>query len=117
MDPSPRYDLTVSECKRILDEADPEELLAAGAPQDEHDTMARDFARRLLHGEDPQAMVETYRGWHDDQSFQWLVDELLALRRRVMPPAGPTHTVTASGEVWVGGADQLRAPDGGRTPR
>ena len=94
MDASARYDLTVAECKRILDEADPEELLAAGAPQDEYDAVARDLARRLLHGEDPQAIVETYRCLQDDPSFRRLVDELQALRRRVLPPADPTHTGT-----------------------
>src|SRR5688572_11737237 len=36
--PGEKYDLAVSETKRIIDAADPEGLLAAGAPPDEYES-------------------------------------------------------------------------------
>ena len=45
------YDRVRSEVKEAVDEADPEGLLAMGAPPDEYDDAVTDLTRRVLNGE------------------------------------------------------------------
>ena len=45
------YDLVRTQVKRAVDDADPEGLLAMGAPSDEYDDAVTELTRRVLKGE------------------------------------------------------------------
>jgi hypothetical protein len=87
VDAEERYDVALAESKRIIDEADPEGLLAMGAPSDEYDAFAAQVARRLLHGEDPLTLVAGWEEWNGSRDRDWFVRQLAALQQRLLPSA------------------------------
>ena len=83
MDPADAYDLAIVETKIIIDEADPEGLLALGAPADEYSALVADVARRLLRDEDAAAIVDSWAEWHGGRERQWCIERLNALQARL----------------------------------
>lgn len=53
------------EVKLVLDDFDPEGLLALGAPKDEYLSEAREFAARIRHGETmtSDVVLHVWRKW------------------------------------------------------
>ncbi|MEM9464263.1 MAG: hypothetical protein AAGA90_02765 [Actinomycetota bacterium] len=74
------YDQALVGSKRIIDEADPEGLLAIGAPPDEYDSYSADVARRLIHGEDPSAIVGLWKPWQGRRPAAWCTEQLAILK-------------------------------------
>jgi hypothetical protein len=55
------YERTRTRVQRVLNEADPEGLLAMGAPNDEYDDAVGEFTRRLINGETlDRASIESW---------------------------------------------------------
>ncbi len=78
------YGRALALTKRIIDEADPEGLLAMGAPGDEYDSYAADVARRLVHGEDPALIVGSWSRWDGERSADWCIEQLREAQRELL---------------------------------
>lgn len=74
------YNKALVGSKRIIDEADPEGLLAIGAPPDEYDTYSADVARRLIHGEEPSTLVGKWKQWQGRRPAAWCIEQLAILQ-------------------------------------
>ena len=59
------YEMVRTEVKAIVDEADPEGLLALGSPSDEYDDAVTELTRRVLKGE--VLREEPIERWFADQ--------------------------------------------------
>lgn len=77
------YEVALARTKASVDEADPDGLLAFGAPPDEYAAPAAECARRLLHGEDPSLIVGDWTEWRGCRDRGWLVDRLQDLQEQL----------------------------------
>lgn len=84
MDPATAYDVAIEMTKAVIDEADPDGLLEAGAPDDEYDDYVAEIARRLLHGEDPRLILDLWQEWPGVRDRDWCIERLSEVQAAVL---------------------------------
>jgi hypothetical protein len=84
------YDTAWTEVKQAVDKADPEGLLAMGAPSDEYDDAVSRLVRKVLKGEAITAadlaewFTDNYGIDTADSAVEALVDELTSIQTRLL---------------------------------